>query len=144
MSTPSGFVLSRAADVVALEDAGTVIPLRDETGTPMTYGKEQPVTMTVAGSYSAAYRKAESAFTQKLAKQKRSGVTVAEMLARRQMELTAACVLAWDGFTYDGDKPLPLSVENVIAVFEAAQWIYDQAVEAVNDHAGFSQRSSAA
>lgn len=144
-SISAGFALNSASQNVAAEDEGTVVHLRDAAGEPMFYGPEKdlkPVTITVAGSYSSVFRKAERAFNSKLGKVKRSGTSVTEIMERRALELTAACVLAWDGLTYDGEKPLPCTPQIAETVFEQARWIFDQAFEASNDHAGFSKPSS--
>lgn len=152
----TGFRLNDTKKDVSAEDAGTTIHLRDIAGEPMMYGGEEialeggereivgakPVTLTIAGSYSARFKKAEQAFTAKIGKEKRAGATVSEIMARRALELTAACVIAWDGITYDGTVPVPLSKENAEAVFTEARWIFDQAFEASNDHASFSTPSS--
>lgn len=134
----AGFSLQGAADVAASQDAGTVVVLHDHEGEALTWtdaeGKEREVTATVAGALSSTYRKAEDAQRDKMLK-RRSVTLTGEMLARQQMELTAACVLSWT--LRDGDKPIPATRENVVTVFLAAPWIRAEIEAAMSDAARF-------
>lgn len=138
----SGFDLSEAAAVAAKEDEGTVVHVRGSDGEPMYFGKDdaEPVTITVAGTYSKAYRRAVDAQRERLVKQRRVTLT-GEALAKQQLELVAACVLAWSGIV-DAGKPLPCEKPNVLRLLTAAPWIREQVEEAMQDHAGFFGSSS--
>ena len=63
-----GFNLTQASSTISAEDDGTVVHLRDAAGDPMTFGAGQPVTLTIAGTDSTCFRRAEAAFNAKLGK----------------------------------------------------------------------------
>jgi hypothetical protein len=145
MSTQSGgFDITAAKPVTALEDEGQTIEIRDINGEPMTWkddaGTEYPVTVTVAGSYSTRYRRAQEAQVTRAMKRRNPNLT-GEALGKQRLEVEAACVLAWSGFFSKG-KPWPCERENVITVLEAAPWIREQIAAAIEDHAGFFKGSS--
>jgi len=140
MSTQSGgFDLGAAKPVAALEDEGQTIEIRDIDGEVMTWtdgdGKAHPVTITVAGSYSTRYRRAQEAQITRTMKRRNPQIT-GEALGKQRLEVVAACVLAWTGFANKG-KPLPCDKDNVMFVLEAAPWIREQVEGAMEDHAGF-------
>jgi hypothetical protein len=135
-----GFDLAAAAPVAALEEQGTTVELTGADGEPLTFGDDRPVTMTIAGTYSARYRKAERAEADRMLKRKKKQVTPEEA-EERMMSLAAACVLAWDGFFSNGE-PFACTPENVKAVLKAAPWIYSQVLEAMQDHARFFSTAS--
>lgn len=136
-----GFDLSRAASVGQAEDEGQVVHLRDAAG-ELEYSEDgQPVTVTIAGSYSARYRKAQDGITQRALKRKQLTMTP-EQLVENRIELVAACVLAWTEIEDQG-KPLPCTKENAARLVRVAPWVRDQLEEAQHDHAGFSTGSSA-
>ena len=143
----AGFTLKIAEDVTASEDAGTVLPLRDAAGDLMTYGPDaRPVTLTIAGSYSQRYRDAEKAFGVRVNKLRSRGADdeIGKLMAKRAVALAGACVLAWDGFFVDANETTPLACtpDNAEAVFNAAPWLFDQALGRMFDHAGFSRPTS--
>ena len=149
MSTPKGgFELGSAAPVADLEDAGTVVHLCGLDDELMFFtpegpkAKEQPVTITVAGSYSKRYRRAQNAQTTRAIKGggRRGSRITGESLREQRENLAAACVLAWEGF-FDAGKPLDCTRENAAMVFERATWILEQVEAAQVDHASFFAKS---
>jgi hypothetical protein len=130
-----GFDLSTAADITARENDGTWIELFGADEELMTFGDGQPVAMRVAGAHSQHYRDAERAMVEQQLRKQRKQMT-AEQATRRTKEMIAACVLEWRGIFANGE-PLPCTRANVLAVFDAAPWIYAQVVAAVGDHARF-------
>ena len=127
------FDLGQAQAVAVREEEGRVVELRDEAGEVM-----QGVTVSVVGSYSKRYR---DAVDQRANRKFRLGKlpTPAE-IRLETMQLYADCVIQWEGFEHEG-KPWPSTRENIVKVFEAAPWIYEQVAAAVEDHAGFTKAS---
>lgn len=135
-----GFDLSAAEPVAAREDEGLVVHVHGPDGGPLYFGGDKPVTVTVAGTYSARYRRAEEAVATRRLKARRASLDAAG-LRRDALEVQAACVLAWSGFFRDG-KPIDCTKDNVIAALKAAPWLQTQIETAMEDHAGFFQGSS--
>lgn len=140
MSTPSqGFDITTAELVRDAEDEGQWIEVLDAAGKVYLYangtGADKPVRMRVAGRYSRVFRRTQE--SQNAKPRRRYDVRDA---ARDLLELQAACVLEWEGF-FGGGAPLERTSENVANVLQAAPWIRDQVVVAMEDHEGFSERS---
>lgn len=141
-----GFNLKDAATQSAAEDQGTVVPLKDVHGLPMFYGPEdalKPVTVTVAGTYSERFRKAERAFIEGMGRSRDvSGLSAS--LDRRGEILAAGCVVAWDGIFEDATEttPIPATAENAATIFRSARWVFEQVWAAMNDHARFFPKPS--
>lgn len=135
-----GFDLSSAAPVADAEDEGQTFHVHDEHGDPLYYADQKPVTMTMAGTYSRRYRRAEEAMTNRRLKRRRRSLS-AEEVRRDQLHLTASCALDWEGF-FQGGTPIECTKDNAVKVLEVAPWIRDQAEQVMEDHAGFLQSSS--
>ena len=134
-----GFNLQSAAPTSAKEDEGTPVELHDADGEPIMQGllNDKPVTITVVGTYSQKYRKATDVARDKQLKRRRAMLTGDE-LQKQQLDITASCVLSWDGVNADEKgTPLPCTKENVIAVLVAAPWIREEVEAAMNDNARF-------
>jgi hypothetical protein len=115
-----------------LEDAGTAVHIRNRLGEPDYHGDEnRPVTFTIAGRWSSAFREATQG--QQAAARRRGRVGNAEVGA---IELAASCILAWEG-VYDRGEVVPCTKENAIALLARAPWIRDQVAEAIYDRARF-------
>lgn len=136
-----GFDINAAESEASAEDAGQVVHVRDANGDPMFYGEkgDKPITITVAGTYSKVYRAALNRQRDRMLRMRRTKMT-GEMLDEQQVELAAACVLAWEGFTQDG-QPVPCTRETARVLMAKVPWLREQVEEAMNDHAGFSQSS---
>lgn len=135
--------ISGNKSVTEREDEGTVVHVRDASGEPAIYENgtgPKPVTITVAGTYSSKYRRAVDAQRDRMLKQRRASLS-GEQLNRQQLELVAACVLSWEGFTAE-DKPFPLTKDNAVLLLDNAPWIREQVEEAMGDHASFFQKAS--
>jgi hypothetical protein len=132
-----GFDLSVEQKAAAVEDDGTVVPILDREGRPMyaDEAEKTPVTITVAGRYSAHYRRAEESIRKRPFKAKK---LTSEVFYEDQVEKVVACTLAWEGFYADG-KPFPLNRANAAALYQACPWVLDQVSEAMNDAANFSR-----
>jgi hypothetical protein len=136
-----GFDLQAAAPVVDLEEQGTCIELTMPDGEPMVYGEDnRPVTIRVAGTYSRRYKKAERGLANDALARKRKKMSDDEQ-DTRLMKLAAACVISWDG-VFNAGEPLPCNEDTCVKVFAAAPWVYQQVLEAMQDHARFFTTSS--
>ena len=134
-----GLNLGAAKAVSDREDEGQVIELLDAAGEPLVYQNgtaEKPVTVTVAGSYSATYRKAVERQRLRMLKRRRGKLTSNE-LTDNQIELEAACALPWDGVLTDDGKPIEHKMENVTGILVGVPWVREQIQIAIEDHAGF-------
>ncbi len=124
----------QAKKVADREDEGTTVEIVDEAGNQM-----DGVTMVVAGSYSKRYRAAQ----EKARKwSKKNPNPSEEQSDKKILELLASCIIDWDGIV-SGNVPVALTIENAVALFEAAPWVRDQVSVAVYNHAAFFQRASA-
>jgi hypothetical protein len=142
-TTLNGFDLGSTKGVEEREEDGQVIELHDAELEPLLYGSQKrPVTMTIVGSYSPTYKRAEESQLSKTLRRRGQVLTGPELKAQRT-ELLAACVKAWDGFFEDGN-PVPCERSFVLDVLRKAPWIREQVERAVDDHAGFSKVSSSA
>ena len=131
----SGFDLDAATAVIAREEAGRVVHVKDEAGQPL-YDGDNEVTLTVVGSYSKRYQQAHDAMLRRV--QNRQDI---EDSRKDLVGLHAQCVIAWAGF-YEAGQPLDCTPANVQKVLRAAPWIHNQVIAAMEDHAGFSVGSS--
>jgi hypothetical protein len=129
--------ISTSKSVAEREDEGTIVHVRDEAGEKQYIGgdKTKPVTILVAGTYSTTYRTAADASRDRMLKQRRNAID-GDQLSQQSLELTAACILAWDGFSA-GDQPYPFTKKNAVALLQQAPWIREQVEAAMNDHASF-------
>ncbi len=129
--------ISNTKSVAEREEEGTVVDVKDATGE-----KQKGVTITVMGTYSSTYRRAVAANRDRILKQRRATVD-GDQLEQQAIETAASCIKAWTGFTA-GDKPYPLTKANAVALLTNAPWIREQVEEAMNDHASFFPKPSAA
>lgn len=137
-----GFDISKQAEHAKAEDAGTRVHVEGLDGAPMYYmdeeGNEHPVILIVAGAHSSIYRRAEA--RQRKRKLKARSMT-AEALFEDAIERAAECTLGWEGF-YEGGEPAPFRKESVRGLYVQCQWVYEQVLEAMNDHTRFFSKES--
>lgn len=134
-----GFDLTATGQVIEQEEAGRVVHVYDVTGEPMYHG-EDPVTVTVVGTYSKRYRDALEVKRDKRLVSAR-GKPDADSIREDALDVTATCVIGWHGFFDDGE-PMLCNKGNVLRVLKAAPWVREQIEQAMEDHAGFSASSS--
>lgn len=130
---------AEAAAIIAREDQGQVLAIRDEVNNPIVDEQKQPFTITIAGAHSSVYRRALSAHRDRA--NRRTQIPPSEVLDRQWVDFVAACVLAWSEMTFD-DQPFPCSKENAFRLLTAYPWIRRQLEEAMHDHEGFIKASS--
>ena len=130
-------ITTSGKSVAAREDEGTVVHVEDETGEKLYQDAEQtkPVTITIAGTYSSRYRRITDTNGDKAWK-KRGGMDAADS-RRTALETIAACILAWDGFTSDGEE-FPLTKANAVTLLDACPWIRDKVEKAMTSHELFT------
>lgn len=137
--------IGNAKQVTDREDEGNTIEINDENDEPQFYPEGaseedgKPVTITVAGTYSKRFRRAREKRRSK--NEKRQGRLSDEEKNRQEVEVAAACIMAWEGFT-QGGKPYELTEKNAIDLLLAMPWVYEQVLVAMNDHQGFSTARS--
>jgi len=134
----SGFDLGQAQATVDREDEGIAVHIKDQTGKPMYFGDDEPVTWTVVGTYSKRYRKALDASATKLRQRKSDDIAA---LREDALDLVAECSLGWTGF-FENGAPLTFSKANALKVLKLAHWIREQIETAMEDHEGFTRLSS--
>lgn len=124
------------------EEEGTVILIRDEAGERMYHEKDptKPVSITVVGTYSATYRRASEAQRDRNIKRRNFHLD-GDQLDQQALELVAACITAWDGFTANGEA-YPLTKPNAVQLLRAFPWIRQQVEAAMNDHSLFFRAPS--
>jgi len=137
----SGFDISAQAELATREDEGTVVHIHDLSDRPMFFdrnGTNVPVTITVAGTHSKRYRRAE----EQLRKRKlRSRNLTGEVIYEDNIEKLAACTLEWDGFFDHGD-PVRCDSANARRLYKACPWVVPQLTEAMDDHESFFSKDS--
>lgn len=127
---------SKAAAVVAREDQGQTVEVRDELGNPILDDDTQkPFTITVVGAHSSVYRRALTTVGRR-----RANAKGAEQ-DRAQTEFVAACILGWSELVFD-EQPFSYSKENAVTLLTTFPWIERTLAEAMHDHEGFTRAFS--
>jgi len=141
-----GFNIAAEAALAKEEDKGTVVEIIGIEDLPMLYdhpdGSEKPVTITVMGAHSSAFRRIEAALRKRKLKPRQltSGAIFDD-----NVEKVVACTMAWEGFASDQDGEfLDFSRTLVRVLYDQCPWVYDQVMEAMHDHSNFSGSGSIA
>jgi len=132
LSTLSTKQKSEDGVVMEVEDPRDGDPLLDEDG--------NPVTITVAGSDSKAYRtysrKAQNKRLKNLKPgQRKIDLDAAEM-EEEQLNLLVECTLDWDGIAWEG-KPLECTKPNAKMLYTELGWLRDQVDAYMADRTNF-------
>lgn len=139
--------LNDSADVVAREEQGIAIPLRDQHRKPALAPDGTPIMLTVVGSYSDRYRAAlESyqAWVREAAAELEEGEEIDPKLRdKKWVELVLAkAVIGWTpGLTRNG-QPFDYSEENAVILLTGRPWISDDVQQAVVRHERFFDEPS--
>jgi hypothetical protein len=136
----NGFDVDQNAKALSVEDDGIVVEIMDPQGDPAYDVEGKPVTVTVAGEYSAKYRRAEEWQRKTLMRMRGKEQTGAESL-EMQAEFIARCTLGWSGFTQAG-QTLPFTTENATMVFVKLPFVRKRVESAMSDHAAFFAKGS--
>ena len=139
------FSLGRAKEVQRREESGIDVPLKNELGEVETYvneaGERVPSFIRMAGVNSDRYRRKKA--QQDARKFDRKTLTQGKW-NNDAMELAVACAITWGGVEEEegSGRYVPFSAFNVEQVFKAAPWVLNDCTEAMEDAAGFLNRSS--
>lgn len=125
---------------IAQDEEGVVIPVYAKNGDPDLASDGSQTTITVVGSDSERYRRAQDIQTRRMLRTRRAKMEPDDIRANR-IELAASAVIAWHGIEADG-QPVPCTLESVRLVLKA-QYMLEQIEAAVNEHASFLAKSSA-
>lgn len=124
-----------------LSEKGITVPvLRLDTGEPLVNGSE-PVTITIKGPDSKAYRDAARAVQQKRVKTIAAGGEFDDEQA--EIELLAAITIAWTGM-HDGKQAAPCNAENAALLYKQFPVVKDQVNNRVQHRRFFIKGSSPA
>ncbi|CDH43851.1 hypothetical protein [Candidatus Contendibacter odensensis] len=124
-------------DTVSASDAGATLTLvREDNGAIARDKDGNPITLTVLGSDSAQYRKAQQKnLNRRLAK--RTVKVTAEELEAEALDILASATVAWSGF-FDGiGDPIPCTPGNALDLYKSYPSIREQADRFVSDRANF-------
>lgn len=131
-----------AAQVASREDEGIVIPVLGPDGEPdLTGDPPEQTTITVAGTYSSRYRRALDAQRKQVFSRAIRRRPDSEDAQRQALTLVASCVIAWHGFT-DNGQPYLCTRDNIMALFDKAPWVLQQVEAGMEDHQGFFKAAS--
>ncbi|MBF0394893.1 MAG: hypothetical protein HQL38_19630 [Alphaproteobacteria bacterium] len=124
-------------DTAAVANSGAVMTLlHPATRQPLAGDDGNPITITLAGQDSEAWRKAQRAVSnRRLAARGKSKLT-AEDLEAESLAMLAQCTLGWTGVALDG-KPLDCTQANARQLYERLPWVREQADDFVADRANY-------
>ncbi len=130
------------AAIKSSED-GAILHLKDMAGRLAYAEDKSPVTIRLAGTDSARWRKANDAVgNQRLERARSGGKVTFEELTEENALLVASVTLGWSGIVWPEGKPLDFTVDNAKKLYLAAPYIYEQVNEFVGKRANFSPASS--
>jgi hypothetical protein len=129
------------AAIKSSED-GAVLHLKDMAG-KLAYAEDgSPVTIRLAGTDSARWRKANDKIGNDRLERARSGTKASiEELGEENALLVASVTLGWSGIVVDG-KPWDFTVDNAKKLYLTAAFVYEQVNDFVGKRANFSPASS--
>jgi hypothetical protein len=132
-----------------LADEGVKMELlHPETREPLTFkpegeDKERPMTITLRGADSDAYRQKQLKISNQRIKRSMSAgsrnahVAIdAEDLDKDALELLIASTVAWDGITINGEL-VEFSIDNVRQLYTEYPWIREQVDSFISDRSRF-------
>lgn len=131
-----------ALDGAATAEEGAVLELRHPNSGELIFTPDgKPVTIRLAGEDSFLYRRAQH--TAQNRRFSRGALTKlrAEELENDQVEIYAACTLAWTGIALDG-QDLPCTRQNALMVYKRFRWVVDQVADFIRDRANFLRSSA--
>lgn len=127
--------------VGTVKDTTEVLLYHPRTGSEIPGPQGKPLSVTIHGPYSAKYksfmRKQQQARLQNVTRQNRNALNItAEELEAGAMDLIIACIESWN-MSFEGDKVLALTEENIREVFKQHPWVRDQIDAAMGNAADF-------
>ncbi len=118
-------------DLFVPETEGVILELKDPAGEPLLQSDGKPVSITLAGTASARWRKAQDAIGDRYLKSAnpRNGAMAKTMDEQRNdmAFLLASVTLAWDGIAFDGG-PKEFSLANAKRLYSHPKlgWVTSQ------------------
>jgi hypothetical protein len=129
-------------DFGAAADRGADMQLRDPVSSELIFGKDgKPVTITLAGQDSEAYRKAERAASNRRLSMKFGKRITAEELEGEVIDTLARCTLAWSGIVSAGEG-VACNHGAAVKLYSAHRWIREQVEGFVAARENFTPGSS--
>ncbi len=101
-------------------------------------GEDLGIVIRLAGTDSAAYRRALSAAANRRPQAGRKKATLEELQAEN-IEIMAACTLDWSGVSLDGQSMLPFTRKDAVTLYTRFPWIREQADAFMAERAHYLQ-----
>lgn len=115
---------------VSIVETSTLVVRHPQTG------METDITIELAGTDTAAYKKAVGAITKRANKRKNKVST--EEVEEMSIELLVAATVDWKNLE-EGGKKLPFSKENATKIYSSIPWLRKQVDAFVGDEQNFLQ-----
>jgi hypothetical protein len=131
--------LSTLDTTKAAEDGATLEVRHPATGEILTQDNGEPITITLAGTDSDRFRKAQRANNTRRLRNPRQ--LDGDDIERDGLNSLVLCTLAWSGIALDGQE-LDCTPANVRQVYQRLPWLREQADRFVSDRANFLKGSS--
>jgi hypothetical protein len=133
--------LSQFDTTQTAEEGAVMTVTHPATGVPLEQDDGTPVTITLAGTDSERFRRAErQALNRRLQGPRRNQNVTAEELEANGINGLVACTLAWSGIVLDGES-LACTPDNARLVYKRLPWLREQANEFTGQRANFLRAS---
>jgi hypothetical protein len=128
-------------DLSDVSGAGAVMEVRHPVTNEVMMVGDKPLTITLAGTDSAIYRKTEHAVSDRRLAKGPFAKTKTQEYESAVTEIFAACTLAWQGISLDGEE-LPCTRQNAVRLYTRLRWLNDQVAEFIKDRTNFFSGSA--
>lgn len=134
-------------DTAKFADEGATMEVIAPDGTPAKNDDGTPVTITVLGHDSRAYRDAANRLSRRTSVKMKAGSLEIDrvQLEADEIEKLTACTTSWHGIGLDGVAALPCTPENVKKVYTRFAWLREQVSAFMGERANYlggSERTS--
>jgi hypothetical protein len=104
-------------------------------------GEEPPITLTLRGTDSGAYRAVRRDLVKRRqqASARNGGTVPLEVIEAESLETVLACLICWDGIIMDG-APVDFTSTNARRVLTRLPWLVEQAEVFIHNRANFLKR----
>lgn len=134
------FDIAQREEALTIEDTGLALPILDEENEPALDDQGNPVTITICGMNSQAYKKAEN-WQRKQLRALGMMQQTPEQADLMQSEFVARCCKGWSGFTDRGESQ-SFSTENAKNMFQRLPFVQRQVEAAMGNHSRFLPKTS--
>lgn len=137
----TSFDLSQLSSAESAEQGAVMEVRHPETG-EVLMSDGAPVTITLAGEDSSTYRRALHAAQNRRFGRGNLAKIKAEELHNDNLDMLAACTLAWSNIAYEGSD-LPCSRHNALRLYkdDGFRWLVEQVDAFVKDRSHFLPKS---